>query len=93
MIRTVDAVVLGGGPGGLNAATTLALRGLDVVVVNHGHLMGYGIEGAFKSKSAFEIARLYAQTTLRQGLFEIQSAPSFSAVQRNIERTSTRQPW
>jgi len=45
MIRTVDAVVLGGGPGGLNAATTLALRGLDVVVVNHGHLMGYGIEG------------------------------------------------
>ncbi len=50
MARTVEVVVLGGGPGGLSAATTLALRGKEVLVVNHGHLMGYGIEGAFKSK-------------------------------------------
>ena len=48
MVQTVDVAVLGGGPGGLSAATNLALRGLDVVVVNDGHVMGYGIEGAFK---------------------------------------------
>ncbi len=85
MTQTVDVVVLGGGPGGLSAATALALAGVDVVVVNHGHLMGYGIEGAFKSKAAFEIARLYAQVTIRRDLFGIESAPSYRAVQRNIK--------
>ena len=88
MAQTVDVVVLGGGPGGLSAATTLALRGLDVVVINHGHLMGYGIEGAFKSKAEFEIARLFAQATLRQDLFEIRLAASFGAVKRGIERAA-----
>ncbi len=88
MAQTVDVVVLGGGPGGLSAATALALGGLDVVVINNGPLMGYGIEGAFKSKAAFEIARLYAHATLRQDLFEIPSTPNFGAVKLNIERAA-----
>ncbi len=88
MVRTVDVVVLGGGPGGLSAATTLALRGVEVVVVNDGHLMGYGIEGAFKSKAEFEIARLYAHTRLRQDLFETRPAPGFGAVKQGIERAA-----
>ncbi len=57
MTQTVDVVVLGGGPGGLSAAMTLALRGLEVLVVNDGHVMGYGIEGAFKSKAEFCVVR------------------------------------
>lgn len=84
MTQTVDVIVLGGGPGGLSAATVLALRGRDVVIVNHGPLMGYGIEGAFKSKAAFEIARQYAQMSLRPDLFDNQSTPSFDKAQRNI---------
>ena len=88
MIQTVDVIILGAGPGGLSAATALALRGLDVMVVNDGYLMGYGIEGAFKSKAEFEIARLYANTALRQDLFTIRSTPDFGAVKRAIERTA-----
>ena len=88
MLQTVDVVILGAGPGGLSAATALALRGLDVTVVNNGHLMGYGIEGAFKSKAEFEIARLYANTALRRDLFTMQPAPNFGAVKGAIEHTA-----
>ena len=88
MLQTADVVILGAGPGGLSAATALALRGLDVTVVNNGHLMGYGIEGAFKSKAEFEIARLYANTALRRDLFTMQPAPNFGAVKGAIEHTA-----
>mgnify|MGYP001429046786 FL=1 len=88
MLQTADVVILGAGPGGLSAATALALRGLDVTVVSNGHLMGYGIEGAFKSKAEFEIARLYANTALRRDLFTMQPAPNFGAVKGAIEHTA-----
>ena len=89
MTQIVDVIILGAGPGGLSAATALALRGLDVTVVNNGYLMGYGIEGAFKSKAEFEIARLYADTALRQDLFTNRPTPDFGAVKRAIEHTAT----
>ena len=88
MDRTVDTVVIGAGPGGLSAAGALALHGWEVIVISDGHLMGYGIEGAFKSKAGFEIARLYAHATLRRDLFDIPSAPSFGAVEQGIERAA-----
>jgi pyruvate/2-oxoglutarate dehydrogenase complex dihydrolipoamide dehydrogenase (E3) component len=88
MQRTADIVVIGAGPGGLSAAATLALHGRDVLVISDGHLMGYGIEGAFKSKAGFEIARLFAHATMRRDLFEISSAPSFGAVNQGIERAA-----
>lgn len=88
MVQTTDVVILGGGPGGLSAAATLALRGLKVTVVNHGHLMGYGIEGAFKSKAEFEIAREYAHVTIRNDVFDTLPLPNFGSVARGIERAA-----
>lgn len=52
-----DLVVLGGGPGGVATATSAALRGYKVAVVSANWLMGYGLEGAYKSKSMYELAR------------------------------------
>ena len=88
MDRTADIVVIGAGPGGLSAAATLALHGRDAVVISDGHLMGYGIEGAFKSKASFEIARLYAHATMRRDLFKLPSAPNFVAVEHGINRAA-----
>lgn len=93
MDQAVDVVVLGGGPGGLSAATSLALHDLKVAVVNDGHLMGYGIEGAFKSKAEFEIARQTAYTRLRQDLFGSPFVPDFGAVKRGIERAARDLSW
>lgn len=56
-VREYDLVILGGGPGGVAAATSAALRGMKVALVNAQALMGYGLEGAYKSKMMYEIAR------------------------------------
>jgi len=88
MERIVETLVIGAGPGGLSAASTLALHGRDAVVISDGHLMGYGIEGAFKSKAGFEIARLYGHASLRRDLFDIGSIPNFAAVERGIDRAA-----
>jgi len=88
MNRTIDIVVIGAGPGGLSAAGSLALHGREVVVISDGHLMGYGIEGAFKSKAASEIANLYAHATTRPNLFTKSSVPNYGAVKQGIERAA-----
>ena len=88
MIRAIDIIVIGAGPGGLSAAGSLALHGREVAVISDGHLMGYGIEGAFKSKAAFEIANLYAHATTRPNLFTKSSAPSYGAVKQGIEHAA-----
>ncbi len=83
-----DVCVIGGGPGGLTAAVTLALRGRKVVVANGGPLMGYGIEGAFKSKSEFEITRHYLQSRFRPEVFGDSSPPAWQNVRAGIERSA-----
>lgn len=84
-IRHFDTVVLGGGPGGLTAAATLALQGRETLVVNRGPLMGYGIEGAFKSKSSFEISRQVAHLSLRATAIGPIDGPSPASVSKEIE--------
>ncbi|MDC0034013.1 FAD-dependent oxidoreductase, partial [Alphaproteobacteria bacterium] len=88
MVQTTDVVILGGGPGGLSAAETLALHGLEVTVINDGHLMGYGIEGAFKSKAQYEIARQFSHVTVRHDVFDTLSTPTFGSVARSISRAA-----
>ncbi len=83
-----DVCVIGGGPGGLIAAVTLAIRGRKVIVANDGPLMGYGIEGAFKSKSEFEITRHYLQSRFRPEVFGNSSPPAWHRVRAGIERSA-----
>ena len=57
--ESCDVLVIGGGPGGISAASKLALKGKKCIIINDGPLMGYGIDGAFKTKAAYEITREY----------------------------------
>jgi len=68
-LKHYDLLVLGGGPGGISAASKSALGGKKVLIINQGPLMGYGIDGAFRSKAAFEITRQYLHAKLRQNVF------------------------
>ena len=52
-----DLAVVGGGPGGVTAATAAAMRGQRVALISSEELMGYGLEGAYKSKTLYEVAR------------------------------------
>lgn len=88
MTQKVDVIVIGGGPGGLAAASTLSLRGRLVVVVNEGPLMGYGIEGAFRSKSEFEVARQFMYVNLRNDVFGEFTLPEFKGISRAVDRVA-----
>jgi dihydrolipoamide dehydrogenase len=83
-----DILIIGGGPGGISAASMLALQGRKVIIVNDGPLMGYGIEGAFKSKAGYEIAREYLHVKYRADVFGQIPAMDFSALQRGVERSA-----
>ncbi|MGH7845940.1 MAG: FAD-dependent oxidoreductase, partial [Candidatus Binatia bacterium] len=52
-----DLAILGGGPGGMAAALSGATRGLDVVLIDGGSFLGYGLHGAYKSKALWEAAK------------------------------------
>ncbi len=64
-----DVLIIGGGPGGISAASKVVLQGKRAIIINDGPLMGYGIEGAFKSKAGYEIAREYLHVTYRDDVF------------------------
>ena len=83
-----DVLIVGGGPGGISAASTVVLRGKTAIIINDGPLMGYGIEGAFKSKAGYEIAREYLHVKYRDDVFGEIPVMDFSALQRGIERSA-----
>ena len=83
-----DVLIIGGGPGGISAASKVALQGKRAIIINDGPLMGYGIEGAFKSKAGYEIAREYLHVKYRDDVFGQIPVMDFSALQRGIKRSA-----
>ena len=80
-----DMLVIGGGPGGMAAAELAAVNRLRVCVINDGPILGDGIEGAFKSKSLFEIARHHAYFALRPEVFGPAPNLNFGAIAGSIQ--------
>src|SRR5678816_3077516 len=60
LLREVDAVVVGGGPGGYSAAFRAAELGLDTVVVDAGKRLGGAclFEGCIPSKALLHVAQV-----------------------------------
>ena len=83
-----DVLIIGGGPGGISAASKVALQGKRAVIINDGPLMGYGIEGAFKSKASYEIAREYMHARYREDVFGQIAALDYSKLQNGINRSA-----
>ena len=83
-----DVLIIGGGPGGISAASKVVLQGKRAIIINNGPLMGYGIEGAFKSKAGYEIARAYLHVKYREDVFGQIPAMDFSKLQMGIERSA-----
>ncbi|MEE2746749.1 MAG: NAD(P)/FAD-dependent oxidoreductase [Pseudomonadota bacterium] len=83
-----DVLIIGGGPGGISAASKLALNGKKVVLVNDGPLMGYGIEGAFKSKAGYEIAREFLHSRYRSDVFGKIEELDFKKLKRGIQNSA-----
>lgn len=83
-----DVLIVGGGPGGISAASKIALSGKKSIMINDGPLMGYGIEGAFKSKAGYEIAREYTHVSFRDDVFGQIPAMDFGSLQRGIEQSA-----
>ena len=61
-----DVVVVGAGPAGMAAALSAAACGRRVTLVSDGQLLGDGLQGAYKSKAMWELAR-DRMTARRQG--------------------------
>ncbi len=59
-----------------------------VIYLGNPGLMGYGIEGAFKSKAGYEIAREYLHVKYRDDVFGQIPVMDFSALQMGIERSA-----
>ena len=83
-----DVLIIGGGPGGISAASKLVLQGKNVLIINDGPLMGYGIEGAFKSKAGYELTREYLHVKHREDVFGPLQALNFSRLKNGIEQSA-----
>ena len=83
-----DVLIIGGGPGGISVASKVVLQGKRAIIINDGPLMGYGIEGAFKSKAGYEIAREYLHVRYRDDVFGQIPAMDFSKLQMGIDRSA-----
>ena len=83
-----DVLVIGGGPGGISAASKLALKGKKCIIINDGLLMGYGIEGAFRTKAAYEITREYLHVRYLEDVYGPVRTLDLAKLHHGIEKSS-----
>ena len=62
--------------------------GKTATIINDGPLMGYGIEGAFRSKAGFEIVREYLHVKFRNDVFGEIPVMDFAKLKRGIDRSA-----
>ncbi len=85
-----DVLILGGGPGGISAASKLALQGKKCIIINDGPLMGYGIEGAFRTKAAFEITREYLHMRYMEDIYGQHFDLSYNMLHQGVDESSSQ---
>ena len=83
-----DVLVIGGGPGGISAASKLALKGKKCIIINDGPLMGYGIQGAFRTKAAYEITREHLHMKYLEDVYGQVLTLDFHKLHHGIEDSS-----
>jgi len=83
-----DVLIIGAGPGGISAASKVVLQGKTAILINDGALMGYGIEGAFKSKAGYEIIREYLHVKYREDIFGQIPKLDFFRLKMGIKRSA-----
>ena len=83
-----DVLILGGGPGGISAASKLALQGKKCIIINDGPLMGYGIEGAFRTKAAFEITREHLHMRYLEDIYGQQNDLSYDMLHLGVDQSA-----
>ena len=83
-----DVLVIGGGPGGISAASKLALKGKKCIIINDGPLMGYGIKGAFRTKAAYEITREYLHIKYLEDVYGQVRPLDLTKLHQGIEKSS-----
>src|SRR5262249_58382548 len=80
LVREVDVVVVGGGPGGYSAAFRAAELGLDTVVVDAGKRLGGAclFEGCIPSKALLHVAGLMHDVERAGGIGVVYGEPQVS---------------
>ncbi len=85
-----DVLVIGGGPGGISAASKLALKGKKCIIINDGPLMGYGIQGAFRTKAAYEITSEHLHIKYLEDVYGHVRTLDFTKLHHGIEESSAQ---
>jgi dihydrolipoamide dehydrogenase len=82
-----DLVVIGAGPAGMAAALSAGARGRRVTLVSDGQLLGDCIQGAYKSKALWELAR-DRMTARRPGFGYVPTVETvhFGEIHEQLER-------
>ena len=94
LLREVDVVVVGGGPGGYSAAFRAAELGLDTVVVDAGKRLGGAclFEGCIPSKALLHVAHVMHEVERAREIGVEYGEPKISIETPEPGRTTASSP-